>query len=265
MSVLNGLSLALAAKATVPNVVRAKKNTNTQLAKAVAASVAATGNLAWKAVKDDASYKKDKAIKTSNSAKSILKILLEVASKVGKMIVGAKSKSGKTILKAILAAIKRLILDAKKHSRKPTEKEIFAKFKPENWEKLSMSRRKKAVILLSRIIAKYLGIENPQVEFYSEGYIDGYISLGYQLDNCIHINMNEIITPATIADTVAHECRHIYQRMRAENPKTEQDRKFKKNFENYIQPEHDFDGYYDQVVEVDARAYGGKFVKKMKL
>ncbi|MCL2152156.1 MAG: hypothetical protein FWH57_04225 [Oscillospiraceae bacterium] len=266
MSVLNGLSVALAAKATIPIVVRAKTNTNTQLANAVVASVSATGNLAWKGVKDDASYEKDKAIKKSNSAKYALSSLQQASAKAGKMVIGARPAYVSAIYR-VFQSIKKLLLAAKNPLKKPTKKEIFAKFKKNNWKKLTNSRKEKAVKLLSKIVAKALGIENPRVKFYNQKVENNMISRGYQQNGCININMNKnkYITSATIAATVAHECRHIFQRKRAANPKTKLDKKFKKNFENYIQPEHDFNAYKNQPVEKDARAYGKAFVKGMEL
>jgi len=119
MGVLNGLSLALAVKAAVPIVVKAVKNTVTKLAKAVVSTVVTTGKLALEAVKDAASFVKDKAIKIFNSAKDALKALLQALIKVGKMVVGAIS----TFASKAFSTIKDFIKDKQKEKALEVEPE----------------------------------------------------------------------------------------------------------------------------------------------
>ena len=60
---------------------------------------------------------------------------------------------------------------------------------------------------------------------------------------------------AETADTISHEYRHKYQHERAEKLETERDLAFKDGFDNYIRAEDDYQGYKEQLVEADARAY----------
>jgi hypothetical protein len=69
---------------------------------------------------------------------------------------------------------------------------------------------------------------------------------------------------AETADTIAHESRHCFQHMRAQNPQNEQDEEFRDSFDNYIDPDIDRQGYRDQLVERDAREYADRFREFIK-
>ena len=57
------------------------------------------------------------------------------------------------------------------------------------------------------------------------------------------------------ADTVAHELWHAYQYERASNPRTKMDHMYLENFNDYITPSDDFEGYQSQLLESEARAF----------
>jgi hypothetical protein len=258
MGVLNGLSVALAVKAAVPIVAKAEKNNRTELANAIASTVVTTGKLAWVAAKVATPNVTEKPIKKNAAAKDDIKAMQQAVSKLGKMVIGAKPSSRLMPFPFNQNLFKVLNLWGIDYNREPTEKEKLAKFEKKNWSTLTKSGKIKAVKDLSRLVAKDLGIKNPIVKFYYEGSKNGLTSKGYQSGNCIYINMKENrndITSKTIAETVAHECRHVYQVGRANNPITKLDKKFKENLENYISSGVDFMAYKKQLVEVDARKY----------
>lgn len=142
---------------------------------------------------------------------------------------------------------------------------ILKSFNEEDWRGLDIAEQKTLVEELADQIGKELELENvPEIVFY-EGPADecGFYREQY---NDIGINVNTFSDPKELVDTVAHEMRHAYQRMRADKLKTVQDEMYKYSFENYIAPEFDEDGccinffdYQDQLVEAEARAFARTF------
>ena len=72
-----------------------------------------------------------------------------------------------------------------------------------------------------------------------------YIKKAFEERNCISLLNN-------LLDTCLHECRHAWQF------ETE-----KFNFNNYISSSTDFDAYYNQAIEVDARKFASRELKIM--
>lgn len=131
--------------------------------------------------------------------------------------------------------------------------EILSGFKQENWDKLTSGEQKEAIGQLADYNADVLGIKNkPNIVYYNNEDPGDY---GYSLEGEIGINEYTMGDSNETADTIAHEYRHQYQREQSQNPQSELDLKFRDNFENYIRPEDDFQGYQDQILESDAREY----------
>ncbi len=133
--------------------------------------------------------------------------------------------------------------------------EALEKFDQENWDSMTIEEQKEAIRDLGDAVAKDLELTNkPNIEFYNND--DDTDFGGYSAkNNTIYINEHNMSDARETADTIAHESRHCWQHERAENPKTEQDREFKENFDDYIRPEDDYQAYRDQLVESDAREY----------
>lgn len=150
-------------------------------------------------------------------------------------------------------------------------KTTLERFKPDNWELLDIDEKHDAIKDLVKCIADFLGIpEVPDVEFLD----DGANSCGFYSErgNYIGINENYLDDAKDIVDTVAHETRHAYQHYRAELLETPQDEIYKFNFDHYIGPEYDEDGfcvnfidYNDQYVEAEARAFANRFSPEVAL
>lgn len=133
--------------------------------------------------------------------------------------------------------------------------EIMEAFQSGNWEGLSDDARKEAIDELGEYVAQDLGLKNkPKIEFYNNEDSGDFGSFSAD-ENTIYINEYNMDNAVETADTISHETRHCYQHECAESPKTEQDYAFKDNFENYVTPDMDFEGYEDQIVEADAREY----------
>ena len=133
--------------------------------------------------------------------------------------------------------------------------ENLGAFEQNTWDNLSQAEKEQAVEKLRDSIAEDLQLENkPNVAYYyneKPGDYGGYAAS----TNTIYINRFNMDNAAETADTIAHESRHCWQHERADNPQTEQDYRFKENFDDYVRPEDDFYEYQNQPVETDARDY----------
>lgn len=136
-------------------------------------------------------------------------------------------------------------------------------FNPKNWQDITDSEKLGQIKALVNEISDDLGISDiPTLQFY-----DGKDECGiynYE-DNSISLNRLYFDDPVELVDTIAHELRHAYQHYRSELNETIDDAKYSFNFENYISPIETgsgylfFNDYYNQFVEVDARAYANVF------
>lgn len=133
--------------------------------------------------------------------------------------------------------------------------EVLSPFKQGNWEQLTVQEQKQAVEKLANYNAEILGVEDkPRIIYYNAE--DPCDFGGYSAkQNAIYINEYNMHDAAETADTISHEYRHKYQHERAEKLETERDLEFKEGFDNYIRAEDDYQGYKEQLVEADARAY----------
>lgn len=133
--------------------------------------------------------------------------------------------------------------------------EVLSPFKQGNWEQLTIQEQKQAVEKLADYNAEILGVEDkPRIIYYNAE--DPCDFGGYSAkQNAIYINEYNMHDAVETADTISHEYRHKYQHERAEKLETERDLEFKEGFDNYIRAEDDYQGYKEQLVEADARAY----------
>jgi|GEM_PF-2377057 uncharacterized protein YukE len=138
------------------------------------------------------------------------------------------------------------------------------------WKNASLEERKKmAIAFQTFIIGSYgipvslevIDIEDP-IGKDAQGYYDpvtGVVTI--DIDNLMSNN------PLEVLNTVAHETRHSVQHYLVnhpeERPKEMSEEKvnaWKENFENYLTPEDDFEGYRKQPVEKDARDFAAQAV-----
>lgn len=128
-------------------------------------------------------------------------------------------------------------------------------FTSENWENLSLQEQKDNMTDLAQYIIDVTGLENPPtIEFYNSGK-DGDYGGFNRATNTLSINEHMLYQNDEAADTVAHELWHAYQYERASNPSTKLDYMYLENFEDYITPDDDFEGYQSQILESEARAF----------
>lgn len=146
--------------------------------------------------------------------------------------------------------------------------EILERFKLDEWETMNDSEKKLLLEELTKAIGEDLGLKDiPSVNITELG--DSYGFYDFRT-NTITLNSLLLADPIEVVDTIAHETRHAYQHMRADVLETREDALYKVNFENYINPIQLSDGdwlfftdYYNQYIEVDARAFANKVTEAM--
>ena len=128
-------------------------------------------------------------------------------------------------------------------------------FTKENWEKLDIDEQKEKVTDLAQYIVDVTGLENPpKIEFYNNDEEGDYGGFNRE-SNTLSINEHMLYQNDEAADTVAHELWHALQYQRASNPKTKLDAMYAENFNDYISPTEDFEGYQSQILEAEARSF----------
>ena len=145
---------------------------------------------------------------------------------------------------------------------------VLDRFDTTKWERFSDDERMDAIYDLAVMIGKKLGLADaPEIDLF-EGH-NGYCGAYVDGENRIEINKNILPDSKEVVNTLAHELRHAYQHQRAELYETRQDALYKLNFDCYISPVSLSDGkylfyadYYDQLVEVEARAFANIFTHK---
>jgi hypothetical protein len=140
---------------------------------------------------------------------------------------------------------------------------------PGEWEKLDMNERAAWLVKVHNHIAEQYGFKPYSVKAQPlPPQVGGYFSAATR-----SIVLNDIIlkdaNPNRALNVIAHESRHGYQWHAVLNPgavpadvRAKVDT-WRHNFQNYKTPAvHGYKAYYNQPVEVDARAFAEDIVKK---
>ena len=138
------------------------------------------------------------------------------------------------------------------------------------WESMNNESRLDALKALAGVVGKELGMTKIPDIVISADCEDAYGKYD-PISNTIKLNKDYLSNATDSVDTVTHELRHAYQHERADICETHEDALFKVNFDNYISPVSlpaggciFFMDYYNQYVEVDARAFASIFTEAMK-
>lgn len=137
-------------------------------------------------------------------------------------------------------------------------------FTVENWENLSIDEQKEQMTDLAQYIIDVTGLENPpRIEFYNNNQEGDYGGFD-RTTNTLSINEHMLYQNDEAADTVAHELWHALQYQRASNPRTKLDAMYAENFNDYISPNEDFEGYQSQILESEARAFAQQIKDRLR-
>lgn len=152
--------------------------------------------------------------------------------------------------------------------------EVFTEDVIENWDNLSIEEKTALLNQYYHLAGETLGIsvndvivEDLQAQF-GEG------TMGYNNgDGNVHVDVSRLTDSSQLGDllnTVTHEMRHQLQTEAVARPEDFSDIpsdvleqwKYELNPNNYIRPEYDYEGYYNQAIEVDARDFGESVVDR---
>lgn len=130
-------------------------------------------------------------------------------------------------------------------------KAALESFSQENWENLVLDERKEAITKLVEYNQEILGIEIPvKIEYYEKNDRGDYGA--YDKDtHTIFINAKNLEDAKETADTIAHEMRHAYQYVRAEELIESRDLLYSIGFIRYIQPAQNQSLYEQQLGTTD--------------
>lgn len=124
------------------------------------------------------------------------------------------------------------------------------------WEELSDPEKEIIIKAWADFLVEKLELQNPpKLEIY---YNEVPGECGNFNGESVRVNKYELKTPAEMFNTLAHEYWHAHQYERANNPKSFRDMLYYDNFRNYISPDVDYEGYYNQLLEVEARSFASK-------
>ena len=138
-------------------------------------------------------------------------------------------------------------------------KAALESFSQENWENLVLDERKEAITKLVEYNQEILGIEIPvKIEYYEKNDRGDYGAFDKDT-HTIFINAKNLEDAKETADTIAHEMRHAYQYVRAEELIESRDLLYSIGFIRYIQPAQNQSLYEQQLVETDARDYAQRY------
>jgi len=142
---------------------------------------------------------------------------------------------------------------------KERAKETLSDFEPSNWEQCALDDKKASIETLADYNADILGIQNkPSISYYDNKDSGDFGGFKPQT-NVLSINGHNLGDGPEVADTVSHEYRHAYQSQHSEHPMSDRDIAFRDDIDNPIDPEQDYEGYRDRLVERDAREYAQRF------
>ena len=160
--------------------------------------------------------------------------------------------------------------------------EVFPREVLANWTEMSLDDKTAKINEYYIKAGANLGIETKGVivEPMSSD-TPGMISFGYNSgDGYIHLNEAVVDDPTQLVqvlDTATHEMRHQFQSDVLADPQSFTDIpqdvldvwEYEMDPKNYISPDYDYQGYYEQAIEYDARDYSenvlGFFVQKLGL
>ncbi len=144
----------------------------------------------------------------------------------------------------------------------------ITRFDADEWSQLTVKERLASMERFVEQIGAKLGLESiPDIKLFKDA--DNVLGAYVRGENRIEINEVLLNKPQDLLRTLAHETRHAYQYEHSLAPETWTDFLYYVNFENYISPGVDENGYYhsfadyeDQLVEAEARAFAKLFTKQ---
>ncbi len=159
--------------------------------------------------------------------------------------------------------------------------EVFTEEVLTSWTEMSQEEKTEKLNEYYIKAGENLGIETKGVIVEPMPSEPGMIAFGYNSgDGYIHLNEEIVNDPdwlGQVLDTATHEMRHQFQSDVLASPERFPDIpkdvlaewRYEMDPRNYINPDYDYEGYYNQTIERDAREYSANvleaFTDKMNL
>ncbi|MCD8107341.1 MAG: hypothetical protein LUE20_05195 [Oscillospiraceae bacterium] len=145
--------------------------------------------------------------------------------------------------------------------------EVFTDDIISNWENLSDDERIGYINEYLDKAGETLGIEVGDViiEDLQAKYGEGTMGMNNG-DGNVYIDITRLDDLEDLLTTTTHEMRHQFQKEVMENPDAfpgisdETIEQWEYEYSNYIKPGYDYEGYYNQAIEADARAFADEVV-----
>lgn len=146
---------------------------------------------------------------------------------------------------------------------------IFTQEVFDNWDKVSLQEKAERVNAYAEYLNQSLGITINRIDI--KEMPDNIFGQAFASEHRMELNIKMLEDPARLGkliDTITHEARHQMQYDAILNPEKfpnisqETIESWRSNWNNYINISDDFEGYYKQPVEVDARKFAEDVMKK---
>lgn len=147
-----------------------------------------------------------------------------------------------------------------------TAKKYFNQNLVDKWGSMGKNARKEYLHTFTaefsqQLLLGSMGIQFDDMDQNSRGYFKNG-------ENVVHVNSDVLLNSDNLkdgVDTIMHELRHAFQHQAVNDPEKYGIPKaiaelWQDNFDNYISPAWDLEGYYNQPVEVDARDFAETIV-----
>lgn len=170
------------------------------------------------------------------------------------------SKAKQSSVNSIISANAEMVLN--------TYSDKLSSLKQAKWEKLSVEERLEVLQLVVNVELNHLGL-NHELRVYASPLGKASMACYKPQNRTIHINRKQLEYAYSyeMLNSVAHESYHAYQHRMVETYRSagasersllyfRRLAQYDKEMNNYISGEADYEGYYNQTMEVDARAYG---------
>ena len=171
-----------------------------------------------------------------------------------------RQKLNESDIDKVFNGLDKYDLDGKDYNKNPEQlKNILEGFSDDKWKNMDLDGKKEQIRKLGDYINDVLEIKKPpDIKYYNVRDKGNCGRYNHEI-NTVSINEYILDDPKEAVDTAAHELWHAYQHEKASDPQSTKDFMYKFNFENYIRPSDDFDGYRKQLVEAEARTFADQF------
>ena len=146
---------------------------------------------------------------------------------------------------------------------------IFTPEVVENWGDMTVAQREQYVVEYTDYLSKVLGVNIKEIRMVDlpPNYGGSMSTRGVMELNSKFVESSDVRDLGRMIEVISHEVRHAFQFAAIKNPERygvpkETAQMWNDNLKNYVQPEDDPCGYWDQPLEVDARKFASDVMRQ---